>query len=64
MTVNLEEFNAEMQQQKQRARNAAAIETGDWITLKEGTTEFVGYEEGTIGVHSDEREVLGKMILI
>ena len=33
-----------MQQQKQRARNAAAIETGDWITLKEGTTEFVGYD--------------------
>ena len=44
MTVNIEEFNEEMQQQKQRARNAAAIETGDWITLKEGTTEFVGYD--------------------
>ena len=44
MTVNVEEFDAEMQQQKQRARNAAAIETGDWIILKEGTTEFVGYD--------------------
>ena len=44
MTVNLDEFNTEMQQQKQRARNAAAVETGDWITLKEGTTEFVGYD--------------------
>ena len=44
MIVNIEEFNEEMQQQKQRARNAAAIETGDWITLKEGTTEFVGYD--------------------
>ena len=44
MTVNIEEFNEEMQQQKQRARNAAAIETGDWIVLKEGTTEFVGYD--------------------
>ena len=33
-----------MEQQKQRARNAAAVETGDWITLKEGTTEFVGYD--------------------
>ena len=44
MTVNIEEFNAEMQQQKQRARNAAAIETGDWVTLREGTTEFVGYD--------------------
>ena len=44
MTVNVEEFNNEMQQQKQRARNAAAIETGDWISLKEGTTTFVGYD--------------------
>ncbi|MEG1563687.1 MAG: alanine--tRNA ligase [Bacteroides sp.] len=44
MTVNIDEFNTEMQQQKARARNAAAIETGDWITLREGTTEFVGYD--------------------
>lgn len=44
MTADLKEFDAEMQQQKQRARNAAAVETGDWITLKEGTTEFVGYD--------------------
>ena len=44
MTVNIQEFDAEMQQQKQRARNAAAIETGDWVVLKEGTTEFVGYD--------------------
>ena len=38
------ETGIRLQQQKQRARNAAAIETGDWITLKEGTTEFVGYD--------------------
>ncbi len=44
LTVDNDEFNAEMQKQKQRARNAAAIETGDWITLKEGETEFVGYD--------------------
>ncbi|WP_321333158.1 alanine--tRNA ligase [uncultured Bacteroides sp.] len=44
MTVDIEEFNAEMQIQKARARNAAAVETGDWITLKEGTTAFVGYD--------------------
>ena len=31
LNVNLEEFNAEMQKQKERARNAAAVETGDWI---------------------------------
>lgn len=44
MTADIKEFDAEMQQQKQRARNAAAVETGDWITLKEGTTEFMGYD--------------------
>jgi alanyl-tRNA synthetase len=44
MTVNNEEFNAEMQKQKERARNAAAVETGDWVVLKEGETEFVGYD--------------------
>ncbi len=44
MTVNEEEFNTEMQKQKQRARNAATVETGDWIVLKEGETKFVGYD--------------------
>ena len=44
MTADTKEFDTEMQQQKQRARNAAAVETGDWITLKEGITEFVGYD--------------------
>ena len=44
MCVNIDEFNAEMQQQKDRARNAAAIEAGDWVTLREGEPEFVGYD--------------------
>lgn len=44
MTADIQGFDAEMQQQKQRARNAAAMETGDWVTLKEGSTEFVGYD--------------------
>ena len=44
LTVNTEEFDVEMQKQKQRARNAAAVETGDWVVLKEGETEFVGYD--------------------
>ena len=44
MEVNIEEFNAEMQKQKERARNAAAIETGDWVVLKEGEAKFVGYD--------------------
>ena len=44
MTVNEEEFNVEMQKQKQRARNAAAVEATDWVELKDGVTEFVGYD--------------------
>ena len=44
MTLNEDEFNAEMQKQKQRARNAATVETGDWVVLKEGETKFVGYD--------------------
>ena len=44
MTVNEEEFNVEMQKQKERARNAAAVEATDWVELKDGVTEFVGYD--------------------
>ncbi|MCQ2111422.1 MAG: alanine--tRNA ligase [Bacteroidaceae bacterium] len=44
MSVNQEEFDAEMAKQKARARNAAAVENGDWVVLKEGETEFVGYD--------------------
>ena len=44
MTVNEEEFNVEMQKQKQRARNAAAVEATDWVELREGVTQFVGYD--------------------
>jgi alanyl-tRNA synthetase len=43
-TVNIDEFNAEMQKQKERARNAAATETGDWVTVREGESVFVGYD--------------------
>ena len=44
MSVDEKEFDAEMQKQKARARNAAAVETGDWISLQEGETNFVGYD--------------------
>ncbi|MDR0431443.1 MAG: alanine--tRNA ligase [Tannerellaceae bacterium] len=44
MDVAITEFNIEMQKQKERARNAAAVETGDWIILKEGESRFVGYD--------------------
>ncbi len=48
LDVNEEEFNAEMAKQKQRARNAAAVETTDWVTVNEGESQFVGYDEFTV----------------
>ena len=43
-TVDEKQFNEEMEQQKARARNAAAVENGDWEVLREGEQEFVGYD--------------------
>ncbi len=45
MTADVAAFNAEMRKQKERARNAAALETGDWIKVYDGEPEFVGYDE-------------------
>ncbi len=44
LTVDQQAFDTEMQKQKDRARNAAATETGDWVMLKEGDSTFVGYD--------------------
>ncbi|MDU1905839.1 MAG: alanine--tRNA ligase [Dysgonomonas sp.] len=44
MSVDHDEFNVEMQKQKDRARNAASVETGDWVTVREGEPAFVGYD--------------------
>ena len=44
LTADVKGFEVEMKKQKERARNAAAVETGDWVTLKEGETTFVGYD--------------------
>ena len=45
LSVELEEFNAEMQKQKERARNAAVIETGDWQYLNNGETESCAWDK-------------------
>ena len=46
MTVDEAGFDAAMQQQKERARNAAAIDAGDWISVHdEATVRFVGYDQ-------------------
>ncbi|RRD80017.1 alanine--tRNA ligase [Alloprevotella sp. OH1205_COT-284] len=44
MTVDEEGFKQQMQQQKERARNAAAVETGDWVVIAEGETAFKGWD--------------------
>ena len=44
LSVDTDRFNVRMQEQKERARNAAATETGDWVVLHEGEPQFVGYD--------------------
>ncbi len=44
MTVDEAGFDVEMQKQKERARNAAQVEMGDWTVVGEGESRFVGYD--------------------
>ena len=44
LTVDSAAFDKEMEKQRDRARNATAVEAGDWVMLKEGTVDFVGYD--------------------
>ena len=44
MSVDEAGFDAAMQQQKERARNAAVIDAGDWQIVAEGAVRFVGYD--------------------
>lgn len=48
MTLDKKEFDTEMEAQKARARNAAAVEATDWVEVREGETEFVGYDETSV----------------
>ncbi len=50
-TVDEDSFNVEMQKQKERARNAAAVENGDWVELKAGEQQFVGYDYSEYECH-------------
>ena len=51
LTVDEAGFNVEMQKQKERARNAAQVEAGDWVSLSPALSQgegeisrFVGYD--------------------
>ena len=50
-SVDEKGFDAEMAKQKARARNAAAVENGDWVVLREGEQEFVGYDYNEYECH-------------
>ncbi|MCQ2974968.1 MAG: alanine--tRNA ligase [Bacteroidales bacterium] len=45
LTLNQSEFEAELGKQKERSRNAAKIDSGDWQEVNQFSTEdFVGYD--------------------
>ena len=44
LTVDEKGFDVCMQEQKNRARNAAEVKLGDWVVLSEAESEFVGYD--------------------
>ena len=50
-TVDEEQFNLEMQKQKERARNAAQVESTDWTELAAGEQQFVGYDYTEYNCH-------------
>ena len=43
-SVDEQQFHAEMQKQKDRARNAAQVENSDWVEIRQGEQQFVGYD--------------------
>jgi len=46
LTLNVDEFNEELNIQKERSRNDAAKVSGDWVVLRESdATVFTGYEK-------------------
>ncbi|HDJ34388.1 MAG TPA: alanine--tRNA ligase [Bacteroidetes bacterium] len=46
LSVRREEFDREMKAQKERSRNAASVETGDWVRVRdEKEAEFTGYDD-------------------
>lgn len=45
LTVDMEDFEAELKQQKERSREATKVDTGDWVEVfKDEREEFIGYD--------------------
>lgn len=52
LTVDLKGFETALQEQKSRSRAATAIDTGDWVVLKDNdSVEFTGYDETETVAH-------------
>ena len=50
-TVDKMGFEKELEEQKNRSRNAAAVETDDWVELRKfDTEEFIGYDHSSADV--------------
>ncbi len=51
-SINLIEFEKELNKQKNRSRQAASVDTGDWVILKDESEEtvFVGYDTITADI--------------
>ena len=47
-TTNEEEYNEALAHQKEMGRSANKQDLGDWTVLREGDTEFVGYDQLTV----------------
>lgn len=50
-TTNEEEYNKSLEHQKSMGREANKQDLGDWTVLREGDTEFIGYDELTCETH-------------
>ncbi len=53
-TVDEEQFNVEMQKQKERARNAAQVENSDWVSLSPTLSQGDGVEQQFVGYDYSE----------
>ncbi len=52
LTVNMSEFESELEQQKNRSRSAAVLETDDWVELQpDDFQEFIGYDYLNAEIH-------------
>ena len=52
LTVDEEGFQQALEAQRNRSRADASKETGDWVVLREGSSQFVGYDQNEIDATS------------